>query len=169
MKGFQLYVKAFIFLLCIQVLGFSDKGDIFFSVKGVTSILLEDTFSAGGDLGIEFGFNERTDFSINGSFLYGPETDEFDGFILTDLAFSSFFTPYFGDIRPRIGGKVGICDFRQNEADEIMPLIGVPIQALITLNPSLMLLGEVSPALAFGEKSFFDVSLRAGIKFRLSK
>ncbi|MBF0433548.1 MAG: hypothetical protein HQK83_19880 [Fibrobacteria bacterium] len=164
------FILVLSFLSLISSAAVADRGDIFLNIKGVTTLFYED-FSAGGQAGIGFGINEKTEIQLNAVYLIGPKTSSSDGFFMTRFNVTSFYTPYFGDIMPRIGGFFGFVFLEHDGKDiyELMPMVGVPLQGVVNLSSSLGLVGEVAPAVAFGKESFFDVAVKLGFRFRLSK
>jgi hypothetical protein len=145
----------------------ADRGDVFLSLAPAI-----DAFEPGfgGALGLQFGVNPETDlFAEYNASAADPGSGDWD--VESSFLFGSFYTPYSGEIRPRLGGSLGLLYQYDDEDDleEVGLNLGVHLQGLFDVSDAVRLFAEAHPSITFGEEGEFSVLAKAGILFRLSK
>lgn len=121
----------------------------------------------GGTLGLTWGFNDHTD--IGGYFHF--DNADFDGTQNTIQAYTfglqSWFTPMSGDIRPQVGGRMGLT-YIEDYIDGSVSLdlaVQARVLAELTTRARIFVGGEIGGDLGSGRRSFATVDF--GLQFLL--
>jgi hypothetical protein len=159
-----------IILICACALTYCDKGDVFLFGSVLTDPTVSGGPAFGGEAGVQLGANEKTDFQLSANVNATPGYFGSTGSLNARYLLTSYFTPYFGDIRPRLGGSVGLNQvLAHGGVNDVLFNAGVHLQGLVALNPNVLLFGEVNPNMTFGDGGNFSTLIKLGILFRLSK
>lgn len=145
----------------------ADRGDVFLSLAPVLDVF-EPGF--GGALGLQFGVNPETDLFVEANAsVSDPGADDWG--MESAFLLGSFYTPYAGEIRPRLGGSMGILYMQEDEDDvqEVGLNLGLHLQGLFDVSDAMRLFAEAHPSITFGEEGEFSVLAKVGVQFRLSK
>jgi hypothetical protein len=170
MKGFKLFSALSAGLLLGLGMAQADKGDIFLSVMPMVSPFNSDEALFGGGASISVGANEMTDFQLELDYIVQPGYFDDDGVSETRYLLGSFFTPYFGDIRPRFGGSVGLAHVNAAGPGSDVPFYaGLHLQGLFDMSSDTRLFAEANPCIFIGESGGFSTLFKVGVQFRLSK
>jgi hypothetical protein len=150
---------------------YSEKGDIMLNAAVAVDPVIETGPGFGGELGLELGVNEYTDFQLNIDYLISQDFISEDGILNNRYYVASYYTPYFGEIRPRIGGSLGLIyiDDEISQIDEVLFFAGFHIQGIMNLSDFLNLYGDISPKISFGKGGGFSTVIKIGLQFRLTK
>lgn len=145
----------------------ADRGDVFLSLAPAVDVT-EAGF--GGALGVQVGVNPETDFFAEAHTTVSDPGDE-DRDLESAFLLGSFYTPYFGEIRPRLGGSVGLL-YRQDDEDDVQATAfncGLHLQGVFDFSDGVRLFAEAHPNITFGEEGEATLLAKVGILFRLSK
>lgn len=144
----------------------ADRGDIFLTLAPAMDIF-ETGF--GGALGLQFGVNPETDFFLEADVTASDIGSDLG--MQTQYLAGSFYTPYAGEIRPRLGGSLGVVHRMMDDASthEVGFHAALHLQALYDASDAMRLFAEVDPYLSTGENGGFGTLVKLGLQFRLSK
>jgi hypothetical protein len=170
MKGQTLFsALAASFVFCLSQAN-ADKGDIFLAVMPVVAPFNSGEGMFGGGANVSIGANENTDFQLEMDWTAQPAYFDNDGVAETRLLLGSFFTPYFGDIRPRFGGSAGFAHVTGfSDLNEVAFNAGLHLQGLFDMSSNTRLFAEANPSISIGDSGGFSTLFKVGIQFRLSK
>jgi hypothetical protein len=170
MKGFKLFSALTAGLALGLGAAQADKGDVFLAVMPVVAPFNSDEGMFGGGASISVGANEMTDFQLEVDYTVQPGYFDDDGVAETRYVLGSFFTPYFGDIRPRFGGSAGFTHVMAAGAgSEVLFNAGLNLQGLFDLSSDTRLFAEANPSVSIGDEGGFSTLFKVGVQFRLSK
>ncbi len=145
----------------------ADRGDAFLSLAPAV-----DVFEAGvgGALGAQFGVNPHFDLFLEAdATVSDPGSDDRD--LESAFLLGSYYAPYSGEIRPRLGASMGIL-YQQDDENDVQEMgvnFGLHLQGLFDLFDAVRLFAEIHPNVTAGGEGEFTVLAKAGILFRLSK
>jgi len=167
----QVLLRTAFLGLSFAAMASAAKGDLFLSIAPAVDPSREP-LAVGGDVSLQLGVNDATDFMFEaaslGSFGSGADQDRSD----TRLLVGSYYTPYFGDIRPRFGGSVGL-DYVSGPRGGDKSAVGVNLafylQGLYDVSDRMRLFMEAQPQLNTGTLGGFSTLLKVGLLFRLGK
>jgi hypothetical protein len=150
------------------------RGDMFLTVSAISDPFLLEEPALGGQLGLEMGLNEKTDFFAAASFTPSIESFSAEGPQTYKLILGSWFTPYFGEIRPRIGGYAGYAIIDVPVTKNIVSFnMGVALQGYWQVNDGTALSATVSPNWLIGSNedlsSDMSMPISLTLHFRLGK
>jgi hypothetical protein len=150
------------------------RGDLFLTVSALSDPFLLDEPSLGGQLGLEMGVNDRTDFFAAASLSPSLKSFSEDGPQTYRLLLGSWFSPYFGEIRPRIGGYAGYAIIGVPQTKNVASFnVGMALQGLWQVNDGMALAATISPNLLLGSsediESNFSLPIALSLQFRLGK
>lgn len=98
-------------LLACSVASVASEGDLLIDVGPAA---VGRTYSGfefpmmGAEVAVLKGFNDQTDIGLAASFDYGKGKDDGPSVTWTTIGIQSWYTVFNGDIRPQIGGTMGI-------------------------------------------------------------
>ena len=157
-------------LVCACVAAYCDKGDVFLFGSLLTDPFQTNGPAFGGEGGLQFGVNDRTDLQLSANVNATPGYLDSTGILNARYLLTSYFTPYFGDIHPRLGGSMGLIQIADHAGfNKFFFDAGFHLQGLMNLNSSAMLFAEVNPNFTFGDAGNFSTLVKLGILLRLSK
>ncbi len=165
-------IKVIIILALLSSFGFShEEGDLSVNVGGVSNFAFtERSPSFGGLLGVQYAFNDQTNFLINGEYIQSRIENIDEKLDQKRFTFTSLFTPYFGDIYPKFGGTFGIMhETFKSSVDEVYVMVGADFVTAAQFGETMEGFFKVSPTLTFGEtkskKDNFNISITVGFNF----
>ncbi len=165
--------RFFLPLICVGFIcspSRADRGDLFLSVMPVVDPFHADGAAFGGGANLSMGVNERTDFQLETDLTVQQPGSNQSDYFETRYLLASFFTPYFGEIRPRFGGSMGLIhSYSSDGINEVGFNAGVHLQGLYDFSQSLRFFAEANPNISFGKQGGFSTLFKLGIQFRLSK
>jgi hypothetical protein len=154
-------------LLILCSVAFAERGDKFIDLQATVEPVSDfNTLPAGGQASFQFGVNENTDMGISAGALV---IDDSVAGNITKMNFrlSSYFTPYFGELRPKFGGSIGLAKFSNQTKPDFD--LAAHVMGLYDMSGSLRMYVEVSPGLIMGKSSSFYTDIGLGVQFRLGK
>ena len=144
---------------------FAMEGDKFLEIGPTAQFVSEDAHtgpSIGGTGAFLFGFNDKTDLGVYGSF-HTVGRDNGSSVETFAAGVQSWYTAIGGDIRPQMGGRLGIATRNSN------PLVELAAQArgLVELTPEFRLYAGGIAGADLGEHgaTFLGIDFGAQIRF----
>jgi hypothetical protein len=143
-------VRAASLALGLAVAPFAAKGDLFLSLAPAVDPL-RDPPAFGGGASLQLGVNEATDFFLEGIGTGSRGSGDDEDRVETRVLLGSFYTPFFGDIRPRFGGSGGLeYVSAPGGVSDLYFNLGFHLQGLYDASDRFRLFAEVLPNLTFG-------------------
>ena len=170
-------MNVFCLFLFLFVIGgtsvFGAEEDKFFTVALSPSLAGNENHSSlglGVKLGYQMGINDRTDFSFDGIInVFSANQTNMDPLLQGQFTFSSFYTPYFGQIRPLLGGSFGVLSHTLNGETSVGLIAGIPLRILYDAGDRMNFLFGVEPKFSFGDISSLQMAFNMGIQFRIGE
>lgn len=162
----------FLSLMICSVSAFAVKGDSFLDVAPAISFVGQSNLKQpnyGLSLGYMFGVNDRTDLSIYGDVYIGQS--DFVGvekYLSTSVGFRSYFTPYYGDIRPMFGLGMGMSYQKQGKLiDNALFKASAHARILYDASDVIKVFTEFEPSIYIGTDPHMDFAIHIGAQLRL--
>jgi hypothetical protein len=116
----------------------------------------------GGTVSVLSGFNDQTDIGVTASFDFGKTEDGKANQSWTTVGIQSWYTAFSGDIRPQIGGSVGMT--MDGDGNGMMNLTG-RMRGLMELSTRLRLYAGAAVGGDIGDQGCMFVRGEFGAQF----
>lgn len=167
-------MKAFLLgLATVVASGFAGEGDHFLDIApGIAFVGHSDLKQPayGTSLGYLWGINEWTDLEAVGDFYIAQSShDGVDNYLSGSLGLRSYFTPYFGDIRPMFGLGLALAYQKQEDEGIDNALFKASFHARILYDASdrIKVFSEFEPNIQLGSDLHGDFVIHLGAQIRL--
>jgi hypothetical protein len=162
--------KVLLVSLLLFGLAVADEGENAIQVGPLVAFGMSDVFEGtgfGANVALNMGFSEQTDmvFHFNGAqFRKSADKSYF-----TSVLFGSYFTPHFGDIRPRFGGVLGGNYIKSELVDELQFTAGGDFQILFDRASGFDFLIGMQPLISFGSEGSLIIQTYFSLYFDISE
>ena len=141
---------------------------------GVNSILLRGQAGIGGNVALQMGVNSRTDFELRALAAQAPNatvnsSGEAKDLLKVGAQFISWYTPYFGQIRPQFGGHLGAIYQKGGDINNTVMDLGLNARAIFCASDRWRFYLEGSWQAGFGKDGDISENIGAGLMFRIGK
>lgn len=146
----------------------ADRGDLFLSLAPSVDAARTDEPAFGGFASLQLGANEATDLFVEAGWSGSRDAFAGDADMETRILIGSFYTPFFGEIRPRFGGSGGMVHLAGPDGlNEVYLNLGLHLQGIYAVSDRFRLFAEAHPNITFGRDGEGSILVKAGFQVRL--
>jgi len=167
-------IRKILWVLLLGTLVTFAEDQATFADLAFTSCMRGTKVGVGGQLGIQYGINALTDFELRAVGMNIPEfSRDANGNAVSlnkgSILFLSWYTPYFGDIRPQVGAHFGATYQKGGEIDNVVVDLGAHLRMLFDANDRIRLYFEGAVQAGLGKDGDFTQTIGGGILLRMGK